>query len=127
MRRIVQLARNCGFTFARTKLGSKLVGFVIDKMSFLLPVERLRETKTLLVFYHPQPSYPLHILIVPRRAARSIYDLQPEEAAFWKDLVLVVQELVKEFNLDERGYRLILNGGRYQDIPQLHFHLISET
>jgi hypothetical protein len=28
--------------------------------------------------------------------------------------------------LAEGGYRLIVNGGKYQDFPYLHFHLISD-
>jgi diadenosine tetraphosphate (Ap4A) HIT family hydrolase len=27
--------------------------------------------------------------------------------------------------LKEAGYRLIVNGGKYQDVAQLHFHLVS--
>jgi len=38
-----------------------------------------------------------------------------------------VKCLVKEFELDDGGYRLIVNGGAYQDFPQLHFHLISDV
>jgi diadenosine tetraphosphate (Ap4A) HIT family hydrolase len=34
--------------------------------------------------------------------------------------------LITEFKLEDSGYRLITNGGIYQDIPQLHFHLISD-
>ena len=34
--------------------------------------------------------------------------------------------LVQDLELAERGYRLIVNGGAYQDVKQLHFHLISE-
>jgi hypothetical protein len=33
---------------------------------------------------------------------------------------------VKEYNLEQCGYRLILNGGINQDFPILHFHLIAE-
>jgi diadenosine tetraphosphate (Ap4A) HIT family hydrolase len=36
-----------------------------------------------------------------------------------------VQNLVKD--LDLKAYRLIVNGGEYQDFPHLHFHLISDT
>jgi diadenosine tetraphosphate (Ap4A) HIT family hydrolase len=35
-----------------------------------------------------------------------------------------VQSLVEENQLS--AYRLIVNGGEYQDFPQLHFHLISD-
>jgi diadenosine tetraphosphate (Ap4A) HIT family hydrolase len=43
------------------------------------------------------------------------------------DLFSAAQSLVVEFHLDKAGYRLSTNGGPYQAIPQLHFHLISET
>jgi diadenosine tetraphosphate (Ap4A) HIT family hydrolase len=32
---------------------------------------------------------------------------------------------MNEFHLP--AYRLIVNGGEYQDFPQVHFHLISDT
>ena len=31
-------------------------------MSFAIPVKRLRETETLLAFYHPKPAYPFHVI-----------------------------------------------------------------
>lgn len=96
-------------------------------MSFLIPIQRLRETSTLLAFYHPQPSYPVHILIVPKRAITDLLEITPEDQPFLIDLFACVRELVLELHLDKQGYRLIANGGSFQDIPQLHFHLISET
>jgi histidine triad (HIT) family protein len=96
-------------------------------MRFALPLQRLRETSTLLAFYHPQPAYPLHILIVPRREIASLAELDPvQDAAFLADLFATVQSLVAELHLEQPGYRLIVNGGEYQDFPYLHFHLISE-
>jgi histidine triad (HIT) family protein len=100
-------------------------GFVFTHMSRFLPVQRLRETPTLLAFYHPRPRYPVHILIVPRRAIPDLADITPADAPFLVDLFQVVQELVAELRLDQAGYRLIANGGEYQEFPQLHFHLIS--
>jgi histidine triad (HIT) family protein len=95
-------------------------------MSFLIPARRLRETDNLLAFYHPHPSYPVHILVVPKRAYRSLLEVPPEDTAFQRDLFETVQSLVRELALDQGGYRLIANGGSYQDVPVLHFHLISE-
>jgi diadenosine tetraphosphate (Ap4A) HIT family hydrolase len=40
-------------------------------MSFLIPAHRLFETRTLMAFQHPQPVYPVHILIVLKRAISS--------------------------------------------------------
>jgi histidine triad (HIT) family protein len=95
-------------------------------MSFAIPVRRLRDTPTLLAFYHPQPSYPFHVLIVPKRAIAHLSDLTPADVDFTADLFQTVSSLVDEFHLEGAGYRLIANGGAYQDVPQLHFHLISE-
>jgi histidine triad (HIT) family protein len=101
--------------------------FLLNRMSFALPVEKLRETDTLLAFHHPQPAYPLHILIVPRREIPNMADLDPtQDAAFLADLFATLQSLVAEFHLNQAGYRLIVNGGKFQDFPYLHFHLISE-
>lgn len=93
-------------------------------MSFAIPVERLRETETLLAFYHPKPAYPLHILLVPKQPISSFMDLDPS-STFLTDLIATVQSLVTESQLP--AYRLLVNGGEYQDFPLLHFHLISDT
>lgn len=110
---------------ARSHLGGLLIREVFARMSFAIPMKRLRETPTLLAFHHPQPGYPVHILIIPRRAYRSLLDLSPQDAAFQQDLIETVQSLVRELELEKGGYRLISNGGEYQDVPILHFHLIS--
>lgn len=92
-------------------------------MTFAIPVKRLRETETLMAFYHPKPAYPFHVLLVPKKAVVSLQELDATEFAFLTDLFSTVQNLVNEFQLP--AYRLIVNGGAYQDFPQLHFHLIS--
>lgn len=93
-------------------------------MSFAIPVKRLRETDTLMAFRHPKPSYPFHVLIVPKKAITSLMELDSSDAGFLADLYSTAQSLVEEFKLP--AYRLIVNGGEFQDVPQLHFHLISE-
>ncbi len=94
-------------------------------MSFAIPVGRLRETETLMAFYHPKPSYPFHVLLMPKKAIASLKELDPNDSSFLTDLYSTVQSLVDEFHLS--AYRLIVNGGEYQDFPQLHFHLISDV
>lgn len=96
-------------------------------MSFAIPVQRLRETKSLIAFHHPKPSYPVHILLVPKKAIGSLTDLTPTDTDFVMDLLSTVQGLVAQFNLQKAGYRLVVNGGKYQDVAQLHFHLISDS
>ena len=94
-------------------------------MSFAILVKRLRETETLMAFHHPKPSYPFHVLLVPKKAVASMKEFDSTDTSFLTDLFSAVQSLVKEFHLS--AYRLIVNGGDYQDFPQLHFHLISDV
>src|SRR5262252_5606752 len=102
-----------------------VAGQVFAHMSFAIPVHRLRETATLLAFHHPRPSYPVHILLVPKKALPGLAALTPADADFLLELFATVQSLVAELHLEAAGYRLVANGGEYQDFPQLHFHLIS--
>ena len=94
-------------------------------MNDWLPINKISETESLICFYHPQPVYPVHILLVPKQELVDLSQLEPRQSDFLQDLFLTVQSLITEFKLEEGGYRLILNGGEYQDFPQLHFHLTS--
>ena len=111
---VVALARNPLF-----------VSWILRNMSFALPVTRLKETSNLLAFHHPQPSYPYHVLLVPKKPVATLSDLDPADSAFLTDLFTTVQQLVAENHLADSGYRLIVNGGQYQEFPYLHFHLVS--
>lgn len=103
----------------------RLIGWVFEHMSFTIPVNRLRETETLIAFHHPKPAYPFHVLLVPKRAIATLKDFDSTDLAFLTDLYSTVQIIVDEFQLP--AYRLIVNGGEYQDFPQLHFHLVSSV
>jgi histidine triad (HIT) family protein len=97
-------------------------------MSFLIPSERLYESDTLIAFHHPRPSYALHILLLPKKEIRSLDEFDPtENQQFLISLFEAIRELARDFQLQGEGYRLVTNGGKYQDIPYLHFHLISDS
>ena len=102
-----------------------LIGWIFEHMSFAIPVQRLRETDTLMAFHHPKPSYTFHVLLVPKKSIASMMELEPKDSAFLTELYSTVQSLVDEFHLT--AWRLIVNGGEYQDFPQLHFHLVSDV
>jgi histidine triad (HIT) family protein len=106
-------------------LFAPVIGWIVEYMSFAIPVKRLRETNTLMAFHHPQPAYPFHVLLVPKQAVASLKEFDSTDTAFLIDLYSTVQDLVNEFELP--AYRLIVNGGEFQDFPQLHFHLIAEV
>lgn len=112
------------YRLVNTPAGRSLIGWMFAHMSFAIPVHRLRETDTLLAFHHPQPAHPFHVIILPKKDIRSFADLAPSDP-FLVDLVTVAQSLVAEYDLT--AYRLVVNGGEYQDFPLLHYHLISDV
>ncbi|HEU5097858.1 MAG TPA: HIT domain-containing protein [Roseiflexaceae bacterium] len=114
------------FDIARRPIGGWLAGWVFAYASRILPIRRRYESRLTVAFDHPRPSYPVHILIVPKRAIGGFEDLGKAELPVLADTFAAAQLLVEDMGLAERGYRLIVNGGAYQDVKQLHFHLISE-
>ena len=112
------------FRLARSRLARFFIGWSFAHMSWLIPVERLHETETLTAFYHPAPSYRVHILIVPKRSIADLLALTPQDHDFAVEVFTTAQRLIRELKIVD--YRLITNGGVHQDVPQLHFHLISD-
>jgi histidine triad (HIT) family protein len=108
------------YRLAQTRMGGVLRGFLFANFSFGLPMKRLRDTDTLMAFFHPRPSHKLHILIVPKLKYKTILDVPSGENAFASDLFEIVKSLIMEFNLEKGAYRLILNGGDYQEVGHLH-------
>jgi histidine triad (HIT) family protein len=118
---------NLTFSGLDLPISRRLFGRIWCHMNEHLPVQYLRQTDKLLAFNHPRPAYPVHILLVPKRAISNIKELSEADSQLLIDVFACVKSLVDELGLEERGYRLVVNGGLYQDIPQLHFHLISEA
>jgi len=114
------------FKIARNPLAAPLIRWSFTHMTDFMPIDKLRDTDQVMAFYHPKPSYQTHILIVPKKAIANLTELVLEDYPYVEAVLQVAQELVSELGLAERGYRLIVNGGAYQDIPQLHFHLVSD-
>lgn len=120
-----------GFAFlsrvARWEPLRPLVTLFFDHLEALLPGQRLFENTTWVALHHPSPCYPVHILLVPKRAVPSLLHAPQNDPAFYQGLFEAVRALITDFNLARCGYRLIINGGPNQTIPQMHCHLISES
>ena len=112
-------------SFLHTKMAKRLAGFMFSRGSRLLPVKKLRENSTWLAFIHHKPCYPIHIVIVPKREIDDWMSLPLEDPALYADFVELSQGMIRDFCLEETGYRLIINGGPYQTFPHLHAHLVA--
>ena len=111
------------FSLAKTPLGDLIIGLAFGKFSKTLPIKRIKETDKVVAFWHPKPCYEKHILIVPKRAIKSLSKARTEDIPYLSEALSVAKEVVDEVGLED--YSLITNSGAKQKINQLHFHLIS--
>jgi histidine triad (HIT) family protein len=114
------------FALARGRAVGVVVRWGFAHMSGCLPVSRLYESDSVVAFYHPRPAYAVHVLIVPKRGIAGLGAVGAKDQPLLGEVVAAAQRVVRMLGLEEQGYRLVVNGGAYQDVGQLHFHLISE-
>jgi diadenosine tetraphosphate (Ap4A) HIT family hydrolase len=115
------------FKAASSRFLKPVFVFLFNHTGHFMPDKNLIECAYWRVFYHPKPTYPWHILILPKSGIRSLTDAPNESEAFYSELFMIVKDLIEEFNLKACGCRLITNGGTNQGVPQWHWHLISES
>jgi diadenosine tetraphosphate (Ap4A) HIT family hydrolase len=87
-------------------------------------VKTILETEHTLVIQHPSPIYQLHLLILPKAGWRNLSEVDGT-SPFWSELPGLVERLAVESKLENKGYRLIINSGEYQDVELLHVHFVS--
>jgi len=113
------------FKLAKSPVGDLIIGLAFGKFSRALPVKRLKETDKVIAFWHPKPFWEKHILIVPKKAIKKITEINKSDLEYVDEAFMVTKELVGELGWEKRGYTLLINGGKRQEVNQLHFHLAS--
>jgi histidine triad (HIT) family protein len=113
------------FRCARSGLLDAAVRFGFAHASGLLPVRRICETRDVIAFRHPRPSWSRHVLFVPKVPIRSLRAARPEQVPIVRRLIQVALDVASQEHYDRDGFTLLVNGGAHQDIGQLHVHLAS--
>ncbi len=91
-----------------------------------LPSEKVFENERILAIKDIAPVAPVHILIMPKKEIPDLQSVTEEDLSLISEIVIVAQELAKQFKITD-GYRLLTNNGKGggQIIFHLHFHLIG--
>lgn len=78
-------------------------------------------------FHDISPQAPVHILIVPNREIPTVNDITEADEALVGHMLTVAAEIAKAQNIDESGYRLIINCNQHggQEVFHLHMHLLG--
>jgi histidine triad (HIT) family protein len=111
------------FLLSRKPLAHALVRWGFGHLSGILPVRRIVATELAVAFFHPRPTWSPHILLVPKRAIPSFVALRPDDEVIIADILRLAAEIVATRASPAAPYLLLVNGGAYQDVGQLHFHL----
>jgi histidine triad (HIT) family protein len=78
-------------------------------------------------FRDAQPVASTHVLIVPNRHIESVNQAEAADASLLGSLLLVARKIAEMENIQQGGYRLIVNTGPDggQTVFHLHVHLIG--
>lgn len=96
---------------------------IIDRT---IPARIEYEDDRCLAFHDVAPQAPTHVLVIPKKAIRSLADLEPPDEGLVGHLVVVATQLAAKLGLGD-GYRLVVNCGRDggQSVDHLHVHLLG--
>ena len=90
-----------------------------------IPVSPVFEDEEFIAFRDMNPQAPVHVLLIPRVHYATIMDV--EDTALMGRALQAVQQTATALNLQEEGFRTVLNcrdnGG--QTVYHLHFHILG--
>jgi diadenosine tetraphosphate (Ap4A) HIT family hydrolase len=121
-------ARISAFIFTTVrKVGMQpWVAPVFCRTQRFLPLDRVEQTDHAIAMRHPRAGWPGHIVITPVTPCRGLLS-QREPVAnrgfnMWQ-IYLLARDVAARQPEDECGRILLINGGRRQEIGQMHGHL----
>lgn len=86
-----------------------------------IPKEFTYEDEDVMVFPDIHPLKPIHLLVVSKKHIEDFLTL--DDDSILGKMKKAAQMMVKEKQLEDKGYRLVINGGGAQVINHLHIHL----
>ena len=90
----------------------------------IIPKVFTYEDDWVMVFPDIHPVAPVHLLIMPKKHITDFLDIK--SSILWEKLIKVVQKMIRGQNIEDKGYRLVVNGGGAQIIDHLHIHLMGK-
>ena len=99
----------------------------------IIPKEFTYEDDWIMVFPDIHPIKPIHLLIMPKKHIEDLLMMNDPHFAkasrgkeeLMMKLTKIIQKMIKKFGLENKGYRIGINGGGAQIIDHLHIHLMG--
>lgn len=110
---------------APTATSSKVSDFYCDEaLSGRTQVKVIEETDTVLAFEHTRPSYPVHIVVVPKTHTPSLVNLGPGGEELLLDVLRVVRRVADRVRAEYGAACVVTNEGEYQESKHQHWHVL---
>ena len=92
-----------------------------------IPSEIVYEDNEIIAFKDIHPAAPIHILVIPKKHIPSVTKLKEEDEIIIGKIYIVINKIAKMFEIDEKGFRVIVNCGKDggQVVGHIHFHLLA--
>lgn len=114
------------FTLVRIVGKQPWIAPVFCRVQTFLPLDYVAQTDNLIAIRHPRAGWPGHVVITPTSPCRGLLsDREPlaNRGLHMWEIYQLAGEVAADQPEEERGNFLIINGGRRQEIGQIHGHL----
>lgn len=82
------------------------------------------ETDSVVAFTSISPAAEIHLIIIPKEHIDTFSDLEEQHKEILMQMAKVAQKLIESKNI-ANAYKLVFNGGKYQSIKHIHWHLLA--
>lgn len=115
------------FRMAKSPCMGKVVGKAFQYASWAIPVKKIRCRKEILVFHHSQPSYPNHLILSPKKPVQNLQQMSAAPfSMYFSSIWESANELCAMFPAYLDSFTLVANGGKRQEVQQVHFHMFTD-
>lgn len=90
-----------------------------------IPARIVAEDEHCLAFHDVNPQAPVHVLVIPKVAVRSL--AEATDAGMLGQVMLMAARVARELGIEDSGYRVVLNtnGNAGQTVFHLHAHVFG--
>ena len=92
-----------------------------------IPADIVYEDEVCLAFRDINPQAPVHVLLIPKKEIVSMATVETEDQAILGHLMAKASEIASMLELNESGYRLVVNTNEDagQSVFHLHVHILG--
>lgn len=92
-----------------------------------MEAEVIYEDDRVVAFRDINPQAPVHVLVIPRKHLRSVFDLSSQDGDLLFHIFQIIRDISAKEGIAEKGVRVLTNVEREagQSVFHLHFHVLG--